>query len=235
MVSSLSVSHSGNEAAQSATHRRHPPSPWWSRESSIWCSWTSKSGQTSSSGGSAVVPTTSLIRDSVSRRRPRPHPRAEHRCGGVPSPGVEQAESMRHSRSESSRSGTAHPGMRTPSRGRRGRLRWRSPVPGVATKHPAELRLVELRPVLQPRPPKEATTVAIDRANMPWPRTSHWRSTSRKRSSASGLSSRGRKRVTSGSSWSATKLVDVGRCKGAYKEPLGLDHHARESDAVGGR
>jgi hypothetical protein len=46
-----------------------PPSsqPLWRCESNSSCSWTSKSGQTSSSGGSQVVRTASLIRGSVSR------------------------------------------------------------------------------------------------------------------------------------------------------------------------
>jgi hypothetical protein len=43
--------------------------------------------------------------------------------------------------------------------GRLGRV----PVaPGVATKHPTELRLIELRPVLQPRPAKETAAGAIE-------------------------------------------------------------------------
>jgi hypothetical protein len=34
--------------------------------------------------------------------------------------------------------------------------------PCVATKHPPELRLIELRPVLQPHPAKEAATRAVE-------------------------------------------------------------------------
>jgi hypothetical protein len=137
-------------------------------------------------------------------KRPRPDRRLGLRCGEAPSPSAEQARSMRRCRGESSRSGTAPPAMRTPSRDRHGQPRCHSPAPKRRDEAPTPARSRRTATSTSAPPGKKATAGAIQHREHAVPRATHSRSIRRRRSSASHRSNRRMKRATSGSSWSAT-------------------------------
>jgi hypothetical protein len=123
--------------------------------------------------------------------------RASSRSGDIP--GGERVGPMPRCRDGSSRSGRGRPVTRTPLQARAGGLGGVPVPPGVATERPPTSVSSNCGQYFSParprnRPPRPST------ANMPWPRSSHSCSLSRRRSSAAGRSSRRMNRVTSGSS-----------------------------------